>query len=46
MNRLDNLIKLNQLAEQIHKDGKRVAVLLEGRDGAGKSGTIREVTHY
>ena len=46
MNRLDNLIKLNQLAEQIHKDGKRVAVLLEGRDGAGKSGTIREFTHY
>ena len=46
MNRLDNLIRLNQLAEQIHKDGKRVAVLLEGRDGAGKSGTIREFTHY
>ena len=46
MNRLDNLIRLNQLAEPIHKDGKRVAVLLEGRDGAGKSGTIREFTHY
>ena len=46
MNRLDNQIRLNQLAEQIHKQGKKVAVLLEGRDGAGKSGTIREFTHY
>ena len=46
MNKLDNLIRLNQLAEQIHKQGSKVAVLLEGRDGAGKSGTIREFTHY
>ena len=46
MTKLDNLIRLNQLAEQIHKQGKKVAVLLEGRDGAGKSGTIREFTHY
>ena len=46
MNRLDNQIRLNQLAENIYKQGKKVAVLLEGRDGAGKSGTIREFTHY
>ena len=46
MTKLDNLIRLNQLAEQIHKQGNKVAVLLEGRDGAGKSGTIREFTQY
>ena len=46
MTRLQNLIRLNELAESIHKQGKRVAVLLEGRDGAGKSGTIRNFTHY
>ena len=45
-NRLQNLIRLNELAENIHTQGKRVAVLLEGRDGAGKSGTIRNFTHY
>src|SRR5210317_677331 len=39
-------IELNQLAETIHAEGKRVAVVLEGRDGAGKSGTIRELTRY
>ena len=44
--KLENLILLNQSAEKIHKQGKRVAVLLEGRDGAGKSGTIRDFTHY
>ena len=36
-------IKLNQLVE---KDFGRVAVILEGRDTAGKTGTIRELTHY
>ena len=45
-NRLQNLIRLNELAENIHTQGKRVAVLLEGRDGAGTSGTIRNFTHY
>jgi len=39
-------IELNQKAETLHKQGKRVAVVLEGRDGAGKSGTIRELTRY
>ncbi len=36
-------IKLNQIVE---KDFGRVAVVLEGRDTAGKTGTIRELTHY
>ena len=36
-------IKLNEIVE---KDFGRVAVILEGRDTAGKTGTIRELTHY
>ena len=36
-------IKLNQIVEN---DFGRVAVILEGRDTAGKTGTIRELTHY
>mgnify|MGYP001303496259 CR=1 FL=1 len=36
-------IKLNQIVEH---DFGRVAVILEGRDTAGKTGTIRELTHY
>ena len=43
---IENLIRLNELAENVHSSGKRVAILLEGRDGAGKSGTIRELTRY
>ena len=35
--------RLNQIAENL--DGS-VAVVLEGRDTAGKSGTIRALTHY
>ena len=42
-NRLQNFIKLNELAENIHANGRRVAVVLEGRDGAGKSGTVKEI---
>jgi len=45
-NRLQNFIKLNELAENIHANGRRVAVILEGRDGAGKSGTVKEITRY
>lgn len=44
--RFDNLVKLNQLAETIHSEGRRVAIVLEGRDGAGKSGTVRDLTRY
>lgn len=36
-------ILLNKIVE---KDFGRVAVILEGRDTAGKTGTIRELTHY
>ena len=43
---LQNYIRLNELAERIHASGQRVAVVLEGRDGAGKSGTIRKLTKY
>ena len=44
--RLQNFIRLNELAENIHATGRRVAIVLEGRDGAGKSGTVREITRY
>jgi polyphosphate kinase 2 (PPK2 family) len=44
--RLQNFIKLNELAENVHATGRRVAIVLEGRDGAGKSGTVREITRY
>jgi len=43
---LQNYIRLNELAERVHANGQRVAVVLEGRDGAGKSGTIRKLTKY
>jgi len=36
-------IELNKIVE---RDFRRVAVILEGRDTAGKTGTIRELTHY
>ena len=36
-------IALNQIVE---RDFGRIAVVLEGRDTAGKTGTIRELTHY
>ena len=36
-------IKLNEIVE---RDFGKVAVILEGRDTAGKTGTIRELTHY
>ena len=36
-------ILLNEIVEN---DFDRIAVILEGRDTAGKTGTIRELTHY
>ena len=36
-------VRLNKI---VAEDFGRVALLLEGRDTAGKSSTIREVTHY
>ena len=45
-----NITKLEEqqilLNEIVEKDFGRVAVILEGRDTAGKTGTIRELTHY
>lgn len=39
--------RLNQIVSKINHSGfSRIAVILEGRDSAGKSGTIRELTHY
>ena len=46
MNELELFVKLNEQAEVIKADGRRVAVLLEGRDGAGKSRTIKNFTRY
>ncbi|MGA1066481.1 MAG: hypothetical protein ACO3U3_11585 [Alphaproteobacteria bacterium] len=46
MNNLENYIELNRKAERIHEEGRRVAIVLEGRDGAGKSGTVRELTRF
>ena len=44
MNQLQQAqIKLNEIVEH---DFGRIAVVLEGRDTAGKSSTIRELTHY
>ena len=43
---LENYIELNRKAEQIHREGRKVAIILEGRDGAGKSGTVRELTRF
>ena len=46
MDNLANYIKLNEIAERVHSGGERVAIILEGRDGAGKSGTVRELTRF
>ena len=43
---LDYYVALNKLAEANHANGGKIAVILEGRDGAGKSGTIRKLTKY
>jgi polyphosphate kinase 2 (PPK2 family) len=36
--------QLCALQESVKRDGKRVIVIFEGRDGAGKGGTIRAIT--
>ena len=46
MDNLGNYIRLNEIAERVHSSGERVAIILEGRDGAGKSGTVRELTRF
>ena len=37
-------VELVKLQEWIKHEGKRVAVLFEGRDAAGKGGTIKRIT--
>lgn len=37
-------VELVKLQADVHKTGKRVVVLFEGRDAAGKGGTIRAMT--
>src|SRR5271167_3412809 len=39
-------IELVKLQRQLIKDGARVLVILEGRDGAGKDGTIKRLTEH
>ena len=50
MKKIMNITKLEEqqilLNQFVEKDFGRVAVILEGRDTAGKTGTIRELTHY
>ena len=50
MKKIMNITKLEEqqilLNQIVEKDFGRVAVILEGRDTAGKTGTIRELTHY
>src|ERR1019366_8120940 len=38
--------ELGQLPERTRRSGARLAVIFEGRDGAGKGGTISRITQY
>ena len=38
--------ELIKMQEQLEKNNKRMIILFEGRDAAGKGGAIRRVTHY
>jgi polyphosphate kinase 2 (PPK2 family) len=46
MNELELFVALNEQAETVKAEGRKVAVILEGRDSAGKSGTIKTFTRY
>ena len=46
MNELELFVTLNEQAETVKAEGRKVAVILEGRDSAGKSGTIKNFTRY
>ena len=37
-------VKLVELQEWVRREGKKVCILFEGRDGAGKGGTIKAIT--
>ena len=39
-------VQLVKLQEWVRSSGARVAVIFEGRDGAGKGGTISRITQY
>ena len=39
-------VELVKLQEWVRASGARVAVIFEGRDGAGKGGTISRITQY
>jgi polyphosphate kinase 2 (PPK2 family) len=39
-------IELVKLQRELIKDGARVLVIIEGRDGAGKDGTIKRLTAH
>lgn len=39
-------IELLKLQDWVKKSNKRVIILFEGRDSAGKGGAIRRITHY
>ena len=43
MNELELFVALNEQAETVKAEGRKVAVILEGRDSAGKSGTLQTV---
>jgi polyphosphate kinase 2 len=38
--------ELIKMQDQLEKDNKRMIIVFEGRDAAGKGGAIRRVTHY
>jgi polyphosphate kinase len=37
-------VKLVELQEWVRREGKKVCIVFEGRDGAGKGGTIKAIT--
>ena len=39
-------VELIKLQEQLEKDGRRMIILFEGRDAAGKGGAIQRITFY
>lgn len=46
-NELEKLqVELVKMQRWVQEEGKRIAVLFEGRDAAGKGGTIRRFTEY
>ena len=37
-------VKLVELQEWVRHEGKKICIVFEGRDGAGKGGTIKAIT--